>query len=122
MSFVPVILALLGSANLSAQEPEPQQVSFERDIVPILRASCHGCHQPAKAKGKLNLTRYETLMRAEDPVVIPGQPDQSLLLELLLSHDGEPPEMPEDAEPLNAEEIEIIRRWITEGALVSESE
>jgi WD40 repeat protein len=117
MSFVPVILALLGSANLSAQEPAPQQVSFENDIVPILRASCHGCHQPAKAKGKLNLTRYETLMRAEDPVVIPGQPDQSLLLELLLSSDGEPPEMPEDAEPLKAEEIEIIRRWITEGAL-----
>ncbi|HIG86577.1 MAG TPA: hypothetical protein EYQ25_06010 [Planctomycetes bacterium] len=117
MSLTLLLIGLLNPAPLLAQETGQEQVSFERDVVPLLRASCHGCHQPAKAKGKLDLTRYETMMRSEDPVIIPGKPEESLLLELALPFDDEPPEMPKDAEPLSAEEIDLLRRWIAEGAV-----
>lgn len=117
MKLALLVLGLAWSTSLHAQDAEQEKVSFERDVVPLLRARCHGCHQPAKAKGKLNLTRYDSLMRSEDPVVVPGKPEESLLLELVMPFDDEPPEMPEDAEPLSAEEIDVLRRWIAEGAV-----
>ena len=117
MKLALLFLGLAWPTPLHAQEAAQEKVSFERDVVPLLRAHCHGCHQPAKAKGKLDLTRYEYLMSAEDPVVVPGKPEESLLLDLLLPFDDEPPEMPEDAEPLSAEEIDVLRRWIAGGAV-----
>jgi Tol biopolymer transport system component len=117
MKLALLVLGLAWPASLHAQDAAQEKVSFEREVVPLLRARCHGCHQPAKAKGKLNLTRYDSLMRSEDPVVVPGKPEESLLLELVMPFDDEPPEMPEDAEPLSAEEIDVLRRWIAEGAV-----
>ena len=117
MKWALLVLGLAWPAFLHAQDAEQEKVSFEREVVPLLRARCHGCHQPAKAKGKLNLTRYDTLMRGEDPVVVPGKPEESLLLELVMPFEDESPEMPEDADPLSAEEVDVLRRWIAEGAV-----
>ena len=117
MKWALLVLGLAWPAFLHAQDAEQEKVSFAREVVPLLRARCHGCHQPAKAKGKLDLTRYATLMGGEDPVVVPGKPEESLLLELVMPFDDEAPEMPEDADPLSAEEVDVLRRWIAEGAV-----
>lgn len=91
-------------------------VSFHTQIAPILKASCNGCHRPGKAKGKLDLTTHTALLKGgkEGAAIVPGQPGNSLLIEMI---SGPAPQMPEDDDPLKPEQIELIRRWIAEGAL-----
>jgi mono/diheme cytochrome c family protein len=117
MNVALMILGLACPAPLPAQDAGQEKVSYEREIVPLLRAHCHGCHQPAKSKGNLDLTRYESMMNAEDAVIVAGRPEESLLIELIQPFDDEPPEMPEDSDPLSPEKVDIIRRWIAEGAV-----
>jgi WD40 repeat protein len=92
-------------------------VSFERDILPILAKSCQGCHQPAKASGDTRLITHLDLIGGDSPVVVPGKPEESLLLEVVTPFDGDAPEMPPDADPLDDAAIEMLRRWIAEGAV-----
>ena len=46
----------------NAEEAKPKKVSFYSDIRPILQGQCHGCHQPAKAKGEYVMTTFEQLL------------------------------------------------------------
>lgn len=92
----------------------PTTVSFALDILPIFQQECIHCHGGA---GNLDLDSYQGLMDGgvSGPVVIPGQPDDSLLPKRL---DGTiTPQMPADGPPLSSLEIDRIRQWILEGAL-----
>jgi len=113
-----LVFAGLGALGAAPAEDPLPAVSYVREVEPLLRRACFGCHQPAKAKGKLDLTSHAALMAGGrgGPAVVPGAPAESLLLELVLPFDGEPPEMPEDAEPLGEVQTELLRRWIAEGA------
>ncbi len=98
---------------------DPKPVSFARQIAPLLTARCAGCHQPAKAGGKVLLTRYAELQssgKADEPLLVPGAPDQSALFTVLLPREEKPPRMPKSGAPLAAAELELVRRWIAEGA------
>lgn len=108
-----------GSALPAPQRAAETTVSFHRDVRPILEASCQGCHQPAKAKGGLDLTGHAALLRGGrgGACVIPGDADASLLVELITADGDAPPEMPERGTPLSAAEIARIRNWIAEGAI-----
>ncbi|MEC9475776.1 MAG: DUF1549 domain-containing protein [Planctomycetota bacterium] len=99
-------------------EQEAGKISFYREIRPILQANCHGCHQPAKAKGDYVMTKFDQLLAGggEEVAIIPHQPDESLLVELITPIDGEA-EMPSKGDPLKPEQIELIRRWIAGGAI-----
>ena len=102
----------------SPEQSNPKEVSFYRQIRPIFQANCHGCHQPAKAKGGYVMTVYDQLLtggEGEDPAIIPSDPDGSYLIELITPINGEA-EMPQKAGPLAAEDITLIRRWIAQGA------
>src|SRR5215475_3715962 len=118
------ILAVLALAGLplgsvaSAADEKPAQtgpVSFYRQVRPILQRSCTGCHQPAKAGGKLILTSYAgTKAGGEQGAGFEaGKPDDSLLVEFI---SGEKPAMPKNAPPLPKEQVALISRWISEGA------
>jgi len=88
-------------------------VSFALDIQPIFNQDCIICHGGA---GGLSLDSWQGVMAGGDSgaVVIPGNPDDSLLPRRL---DGtKPPTMPLDAPALPTPEIDRIRQWILEGA------
>lgn len=91
------------------------KVSFHSEIVPLLKRSCQGCHHPGDPNGELIVTTYEDLKRGgmAGDAIVPGKPDESLLIELI---SGDEPAMPQNMEPLSAEEVELFRRWILEGA------
>jgi len=91
-----------------------ETVSFQRDVEPILRDRCGGCHG---GSGGLWLDRYETLMVGADrgPVVVAGDPAGSELLRRVAG--DRQPRMPLNLPPLDGDEIETLRRWIAEGAL-----
>ena len=108
-----MVLFLAVSIGNSAWSDSP--VSYYRDIQPILQRNCQGCHQPSQARGDLILTSYANIQQggSEGKAFIAGQPDQSLILDLI---SGDPPSMPMDGDPLTQVEIALFRRWIAEGA------
>lgn len=90
-------------------------VSYHSQIVPLLKRSCQGCHHPGDPNGDLIVTTYAELKQGgmAGDAIVPGKPDESLLIELI---SGDEPAMPQNQEPLSAEEVELFRRWILEGA------
>jgi mono/diheme cytochrome c family protein len=92
----------------------PTELSAE--VKRIFREKCRECHQPLNAKKGISVLNHDLLV-VKRKVVIPGDPEESLLYRLLLTKDAKklmPP--PDDAEPLTDQQIETIRRWILEGA------
>ncbi len=114
---------LVAAAFASADEKPAgtlPDVSFYKDIRPILQANCQGCHQPAKAKsaGEYVMTSYDLLVKAgesEEAPVVAGKPDDSYLVQLITPEDGKA-EMPRGKKPLHKVEVDLIRKWITQGA------
>lgn len=103
---------------LAAQET-PKKISYYTDVRPILVQHCQGCHQPARPGGKYVVTSYASLLKAgesESPGIVPGKPDESMLLAQIEPQDGQKPDMPKDADPLSADELGKIKQWIAEGA------
>jgi hypothetical protein len=115
-----VALAMNGAAA--------ESTSFSRDVVPILRVRCATCHLTGAEAGKLALhpkAAHENLVNAPATVsglirVKPGAPDESYLVMKLegahLDKGGAGARMPFAAPPLRPEQIDLIRRWIAEGA------
>ena len=111
---------LLAAVPASAQAPAAAQkpVSFINDIAPILKENCFACHDSKKCKGKLNMTTYETFRKGglnDDPVE-PGSPRESRILILLTGKGKERMPPREAGEALPKDKIELITRWIKEGA------
>ncbi len=95
-------------------------VSFSREVMPILAMVCSGCHGlPSESPaGDLSLRSYAALMEGGNlgRVIQPGDPEGSPLMAFI---DGRRPpaeRMPMNAPPLRREQIDVIRRWIAEGA------
>lgn len=112
---------LLLAPCLQAQETQGQQpkVSYVRDIEPIFRSNCQGCHQPAKPQGAYVMTDLEKLLaggETGEAAVVPGNPDKSQLLSQIVTVDGKAA-MPKKGNPLSAADVELVRRWIAEGAI-----
>lgn len=106
----------------SAQPQAPAQVQFNRDVRPILSDSCFHCHGPDKAKRKASLQLDTEEGAKEDrggyAVIVPGKPDASELIRRLVSQDPAkrmPPPKSGHA-PLKPEQVEVLRRWIAQGA------
>ncbi|HEV3444142.1 MAG TPA: PSD1 and planctomycete cytochrome C domain-containing protein [Gemmataceae bacterium] len=84
-----LLVALAVSAAppaLRAAEPNPQGAEFfERNIRPILVETCHKCHGGEKHKGNLDLTSRAGMLKGGDsgPAIVPGRPEQSLLIKAL---------------------------------------
>ena len=103
---------LLGSV-VSAEDEPPAPVSFRAQVAPIFLRKCAGCHGAVDSQGDFQLHTFKLAMA--DGYITPGDPDDSHLLSLLLEEDPEV-RMPKDGDPLPGESIELVRRWIAEGA------
>lgn len=119
-STLAALLLLAAPPTRAADETQTdaEAVSYHKMVKPIFQAKCVGCHQPAKAKGKYVMTTFDALLKggsSGDPAVIAGDPEKSYLVELITPLDGMA-EMPAKGEPLSAAEIDLIKRWIKQGA------
>jgi hypothetical protein len=106
-------VAFLGAPGQSA----PDKVNFRRDVEPILRESCLKCHGAEKPKGQFRLDSKAHAMKGgiSGPAILPGKGADSPLVKLLLLQDADE-RMPRKAEPLPQGKIDLLRRWIDEGA------
>ena len=115
-----VILARisLGIFVFSAAHAVGTPVSFREQIAPILLQQCQSCHGPTEQKGGYRLDTFDFLSRKDDtgdPPLVPGQPEKSDLYSLLVTAEADE-RMPKKAAPLPKETIDLVRRWIAEGA------
>jgi len=98
--------------------PAKADVSFSREIAPIVQKRCAGCHGERVNLGGYRAHTFNNLTRAgatRKPPVTAGKPDASHLLQLLVAK-SEAVRMPKKDDPLSPEQIALFRRWISEGA------
>ena len=110
------ILTLTGTQSACAQD-----VQFTRDVRPILSNSCFQCHGPDEnsRQAELRLDQRASLFSSRDggAIIVPGNPQLSLLLQRVRSHDSDLIMPPEDAnKPLTDDQKQILERWIRQGA------
>jgi WD40 repeat protein len=110
------------AADKASEKPKPAtallKVSYDKQIRPILQGHCQGCHQPAKAGGNFVMTAFDRLKKGGESgaaAIVPGKSAESFLIEKITPHDGKA-EMPQDQPPLSGGELELIARWIDQGA------
>lgn len=118
-------LVLLPLALLQVELAAEDRVSFTRDIRPLLSDRCFKCHGPDQNHQKADLrldTREGALAPLDDDgtifTVVPGDLDKSELY-YRITTDDEDDLMPPPDEPglaLSAEEQDLIKRWIEQGA------
>src|SRR5437588_5386324 len=95
---------------LSAQSPAT--VDFARDVVPILRQNCIGCHGPSQQISGLRLDRRSAVLSRKG--VVPGSSANSFLYHRI-SGTEYGMQMPPTG-PLRAEQISTLKTWIDQGA------
>ena len=107
----------------SASSSFAEQISFNKHIRPILADRCFVCHGPDAATREAGL-RFDREESAKQPsvdsgetAIVPGQPAMSELLRRLSASDPDLQMPPPDSNlSVTQAEIELIRRWIAEGA------
>lgn len=93
-------------------------VSYYKDVRRVFQQHCQGCHQPARPMGGYVMTSHAELLKSGDrgqAGVVPGKPEASVLIEQITPKNDKA-SMPKGKPPLKAEEIELVVRWIKEGA------
>jgi mono/diheme cytochrome c family protein len=98
----------------------PKKVTFEEHIRPILKAHCFECHgENEKPKAGLDLRLRRLMLQGGEsgPAIQPGSAAKSHLLKLV--REGE---MPPRDKKLTRDEIAIIEKWISTGAMLARAE
>ena len=100
------------SAKLTAE----QLAFFENSVRPLLVENCFSCHAAKKQKGDLRLDSAASIKAGgkNGPVIVPGKPTQSRLIEVVSGKDPDV-QMPPD-EKLTEAQVEILAQWVQMGA------
>ena len=90
---------------------------FEKKVRPVLAGHCYTCHSAdTNSKGGLRVDDRNGLIQGGNSgaAVVPGKPDESLLLQAVRHEDGVPKMPPK--KPLSAEQVADLTTWIKDGA------
>src|ERR1700751_4784645 len=123
-----------GAQSREAKPPaipeNPQKLSFNGTIQPILSENCYACHgpDPGGRKAGLRLDRSEVSLAPHQdshekygPAILPGKPDKSPLVQRIEAKNAKermPP--PEAHKTLKPEQIALLREWVKQGAQYEE--
>jgi len=116
---VAVVPVGIGLAVTGAPAPQVQPdsqvaaVSFATQVAPLFAANCTSCHGTEEQEAGLQLHTYEAVMKGSEygTVIEAGDPDNSLLLDMISAG-----EMPQDADALSDDDVDMVRSWIADGA------
>ena len=95
----------------------PAKIDFARDVQPILRQNCIGCHGPTQQISGLRLDRKSAALSRK--AVVPGSSVNSFLFHRV-SGTAYGMQMPPTG-PLRADQIDVLRTWIDQGAVWPDS-
>src|SRR6185312_1968596 len=128
-----LVACCAGEVARAAAPPPPTKDGldfFETKIRPVLERDCYECHSAAKKKikGKLRLDNLQSMLKGGEsgkPSVVPGKPDESLLIFSMTYKDKDTPDHdallmppPKNGKPKKLPDsvIEDFRKWIEMGA------
>ena len=98
---------------------KPQSVT-ENDVLPIFQTRCVLCHGKRRQEGGLDLRTHASRLKGgkSGPALVPGKPDESLLIKRITSGEMPPPKMFFEyaVRPPTTSEVETLRKWIASGS------
>ncbi|MDA1014029.1 MAG: hypothetical protein O3A00_06200 [Planctomycetota bacterium] len=112
---IAVVCFVVPCVCLGQDAKAPNAVSFRKDVWPILKRHCWGCHSGAKPKGGLRVDTVAAMLKGGDGG--PAYKVKSAGSLLLTKVEGDEPDMPPNLPPLSAAKIEVLRQWIMQGAI-----
>jgi mono/diheme cytochrome c family protein len=103
-----------GSASAADRED-----FFEAKIRPILLGTCFRCHGADKTSGELRIDSREMLLKGGEsgPAIVPGKPEESLLIRAIRRQDDVSAMPPEKDKALRADQITDFVAWVKAGAV-----
>lgn len=107
--------ALTKATGTGKGKEEPEEVSFSKEIAPLINSKCVSCHDE-KAAGKLRLDSFAEMKKPSKSGVLlqVGNPRASLIMGRLTAAAAQ--RMPKDAAALSTEELTLFANWIKQGA------
>ena len=122
LSLKAVGFALSLGAVVTVTYAADQEVSFKKDVMPVLQTSCLECHKPGgkgAVKSGLLLDSYEHLMKGTKygPVIDPGHSLNSAFIQLIEGKQVHKSiRMPHGGAELSATSKQILKDWVDQGA------
>ena len=112
----------VSAASPKADDPGNPEF-YTAKVLPILTDNCFRCHGGMNHRGGLSLQTHAGMMKGghDGAVVVPGHPEQSLLIKLI-RHEGpanDPMPMPPKSK-LSDDDIATVEQWIKAGAVMPE--
>jgi mono/diheme cytochrome c family protein len=115
---IPAAVVLV--ASLTAARGAEPPADYAKSIKPILTAHCTRCHGPDEQKSDLRLDSLDAILTGGKlgPAVVRGKSAKSVLLQAIKGASTEVVAMPPvgEGEPLSADEMKLVERWIDGGA------
>jgi cytochrome c len=117
--------ALAAEPDISKLPPPAakKDLTYAKDIRPILENSCLKCHGPEKPKSKYRVDSREAMIKggeSDEAAIIPGKSDKSPLIhyvaDLVVDMEMPPTDKREKYPPWTKDQIALVRAWIDQGA------
>jgi len=116
-----VSLSLAHPARSAESAAERPKVDFARQVQPIFIEHCYACHGPDKQESGLRLDVPSSALKGGDSgaLLVAGKSKDSELFKRIATADDDErmPPAKANAKPLTSEQMELITRWIDEGAV-----
>jgi uncharacterized membrane protein len=119
------LVVLMGAASSGCTTNENSgsagavgEVSFTREVKPILEKRCLPCHSGTLMPGMLDMRSRDAVFAARrgGAVIVPGDPEASRLFHKMSLEDDQTGAMPPTGHALSAEEQRVLTEWIRQGA------
>jgi mono/diheme cytochrome c family protein len=117
-----MLMIALGLGGVRAQEDASRPEFYTTKVKPILDENCARCHGGMNHRGGLNISTREGMLKGgrDGAVLVPGDPDKSLLVRLI-RHEGpadDPMPMPPNRPKLSDADIAVVAQWVKAGAVM----
>ncbi|HET6883626.1 MAG TPA: DUF1553 domain-containing protein, partial [Pirellulales bacterium] len=116
MKLASVLIAVLLASGFA----HGAETTYEQHVRPILKAHCFQCHgEEGQRKGGLDLRLKRFIEKGGESgaAIVPSKPEESLLVEKIRSG-----EMPPIEKKLSTAQIDVVARWVSEGAKTARPE
>ena len=120
------IAAALAADPDTSKLPAPaakKDLSYVKDIKPLLEKSCVNCHGPEKPKSKYRVDSREAIVKggdSEEAAIVPGKSEKSPLIhyvaDLVVDMEMPPTDKREKYPAWTKDQIALVRAWIDQGA------
>lgn len=112
------VAGFISSCGMPANKLSNGEAFFVSNVKPILEKNCLACHNTNAHPSRLNLSGPEAILasRHSKRFILPGHPDDSLIVKAVSRKGSHPNVMPRLDLSLTEDQIAVLREWIQDGA------